>query len=131
MDRTATYKATVRKLVDEILAMFPTADQLEVIPILDEERGHYLIYNDGWYNRRRHYANVLHLEVKPEGKVYLRHDGTILVTACAATRSDVCTSWQVDVSQKEDGSMPAPGLALPGLGPPLRTPRPSLPCPSA
>jgi len=81
MDRVETYKAAVRKLVDEILAMFPTADNLEVIPILDEERGHYLIYNDGWYNHRRHYANVLHLEVKPEGKVYLRHDGTNLEIA--------------------------------------------------
>ena len=46
--------------------------------ILDDERGQYLLYKNGWRGQHRIYGCVAHIEVKPDGKVWLHHDGTDL-----------------------------------------------------
>ena len=76
------HKAIVANLVKEI-AQFgstPFAD-VENQVIMDDERGHYLLYNSGWHNNRRNYGCYLHLQVKPDGKVAVQHDGTNLKIA--------------------------------------------------
>ena len=46
--------------------------------LLDEEKGQYLLYKNGWRGMHRMYGSVAHLEVRPDGKVWLHHDGTDL-----------------------------------------------------
>lgn len=82
MDKVAYYKQIVRKLVQEIGKMVPSDDRVETQIILDDERGHYLLFSVGWENRDyREYSAFLHIDVKSDGKVWIQHDGTDLKVA--------------------------------------------------
>ncbi len=35
----------------------------------------------GWNNRQWHYGSFVHIDVKPDGKVWVQHDGTDLSIA--------------------------------------------------
>ncbi len=61
--------------------MIPTDEDFDTLLILDDERGQYLLFSDGWLNNRRQYGPFLHVEVKKTGRIYLRHDGTNLEIA--------------------------------------------------
>ena len=49
--------------------------------ITDDEHGHYVLFSIGWYNSKREYLPFVHLDVRPDAKVYVQHDGTDLVIA--------------------------------------------------
>lgn len=78
MDRIIRYKSLVKEVIQSVL---PNDSNLKIPTVLieDEEKGHYLLYNDGWQGERRIYGCYLHIEVKADGKVWLQHDGTDLI----------------------------------------------------
>lgn len=51
---------------------------LEVLRAFDEERGQFLLYFDGWKGERRFYGCFFHVDARPDGKIWVRHDGTEL-----------------------------------------------------
>lgn len=75
------HKAIVRKVVEEIAHMSPSDQQVETQLIVDDEHGHYLLFSVGWENAHREYTPFVHIDVKPDGKVWLQHDGTDLKIA--------------------------------------------------
>jgi XisI protein len=81
MDNLIFYKQVVREVIQEIAAMIPVRPDVETQVILDEERGHYLLYEVGWIKDTWQYASIIHVDVKPTGKVWLQHDGTDLKIA--------------------------------------------------
>ncbi len=82
MDKIATYKKAVRKVVEEIAGMVPSDEKVETQLIMDDERGHYLCFSVGWENGDyREHSPFLHIDVKPDGKVWIQHDGTDLKVA--------------------------------------------------
>ncbi len=81
MDRLTHHKAIVRQLVEDIACMTPSDEQSETQLIVDEERGHYLLFSIGWGHNRREYVPFVHLDVRPDAKVYIQHDGTDLKIA--------------------------------------------------
>lgn len=81
MDQVTVYKDIARQLVEEVYKMTPSNEEMETLLIIDDQRGQYLLFSDGWQNNRRLYNCFLHLEVKPNGRLYLRHDGTNLEIA--------------------------------------------------
>lgn len=81
MDKLTNYKKIVKEIIEEIAAMIPVRKGVESQVILDEERGHYLLYEVGWQNDNWQYASIVHVDVKPDGKVWLQHDGTDLKIA--------------------------------------------------
>ncbi|NJN33035.1 MAG: XisI protein [Saprospiraceae bacterium] len=44
--------------------------------IIDKIKGQYIIFNDGWHDSKRDYGCICHIEVKDNGRIWLRHDGT-------------------------------------------------------
>ena len=77
MDKVAHYKKIVRDLVTEIAAMMPEQDGgIENQLITDDQHGHYLLFYVGWEGSQWFYASFAHLDVKPNGRVWLQHDGT-------------------------------------------------------
>lgn len=60
----------------EIAEMTPSDDVSETQIIMDDERGHYLLFSVGWHKVLREYLPFVHIDVKPDGKVWLQHDGT-------------------------------------------------------
>lgn len=81
MDKIARNKAIVRELVKEIADMTPSTEGVENQLIIDDERGHYILFSVGWEDKERHYATFVHIDVKSDGKVWLQHDGTDLKIA--------------------------------------------------
>ncbi len=81
MDRLTKNKKLVREVFEEILNYMPDDSAIELLPIVDEKTGHFLIYSDGWQGTYRDYACFFHIQVMPDGMVYLRHDGTSLEVA--------------------------------------------------
>lgn len=84
MDKIAQYKKIVRGLVEEVVSWSPEEeDGIENQLITDDEHGHYIYFGVGWNNAGTHwfYATFIHIDVKPNGQVWLQHDGTNLKIA--------------------------------------------------
>ncbi len=82
MEKVKRYKEIVKELLDEIVQI--RIQQSHPIPtqiIIDDERGHYLLYKNGWRGERRLYGCFVHLDVTETGKVWVQHDGTDLILA--------------------------------------------------
>jgi hypothetical protein len=79
MDKLMFNKSAVKEIVEYIASISPSDSQVETQLIEDEIRGHYLLYSVGWENNQhREYTAFVHIDVKPNGKVYIQHDGTDL-----------------------------------------------------
>lgn len=78
METITSYKEIVKFALSEIAQLIPSDDKVELETIFDDHRGHYLLFTVGWTNNQREYCPILHIDVKPNGKVYLQHDGTDL-----------------------------------------------------
>ncbi len=78
MDRIDKNKAIVKEVLEEIAAMTPPDEQTETQIIIDETRGHFLLMDVGWQDVYRTYLPFVHLDVKPDGKIWIQHDGTDL-----------------------------------------------------
>ena len=61
--------------------MTPSDEQSETQLIIDDERGHYVLFSVGWSHNRREYVPFVHLDVRPDAKILIQHDGTDLKIA--------------------------------------------------
>lgn len=81
MDKLSLYKKVAQEIIEEVAALFPVRKDFETEVIADEKRGHFLLYDIGWQNDYWHYASIIHIDIKENGKVWLQHDGTDLKIA--------------------------------------------------
>ena len=82
MDKIAKYKKIVRDLMEYIASISPSDEKVETQLIMDAERNHYLLYSVGWEETNyREYSPFVHIDIKPDGKVWLQHDGTDWIIA--------------------------------------------------
>ncbi|MDP1817986.1 MAG: XisI protein [Leadbetterella sp.] len=81
MDKVAEYKKIVGDIIQEVANMTPSDETSETQLIADWERGHFILFSVGWYNNKREYLPFVHIDVKPDGKIWIQHDGTDLVLA--------------------------------------------------
>jgi hypothetical protein len=70
------HKKIVRSVVERIAKQGGAIPDEDVIVITDDVGGHYALFNNGWEGSRRFYGCYLHIDVHPDGKVWLQHDGT-------------------------------------------------------
>ena len=78
MDKVKKYRKIVSKIVEDIAEWSKGSKDIETMSAIDEVRGQYLLLLDGWLADNRIYGPLIHIEVKTDGKVWLRHDGTDL-----------------------------------------------------
>ncbi len=95
MDKITSYKKIVKALANEIADLTPPDSQFEVARVLDDEHGHYLLYSLGWQKNYRGYGCFFHVHVRPNGKVYVEHDGTDLVIVDLLEERGVATTDMV------------------------------------
>ena len=81
MDKVTAYKKIVGDIAQEIADMTPSDDISETQLIMDSEQGHYVLLSLGWHDNKREYLPFVHVDVKPDGKIWIQHDGTDLVLA--------------------------------------------------
>jgi hypothetical protein len=79
MDKVTKYKSIVREIALDTGRLGDSPDQtVQNQIILDQERGHYLLYFNGWEGSQRTYGCYFHVDVTEDGKVWVQHDGTDL-----------------------------------------------------
>lgn len=78
MDLAAKHKKIVGEYVEEIGNLVPSDEFSETQIVLDEPNGHYILFDIGWQNELRTYLPFVHIDIKPDGKVWIQHDGTDL-----------------------------------------------------
>ena len=75
MDRLATYREIVKRLITEYVTWKPSYGDIEVETIFDESQNHYELVYAGWNGYRRIHGAVIHVDIR-DGKVWIQHDGT-------------------------------------------------------
>jgi XisI protein len=79
MDKVEKYNKIACELVEQIALWSSSSKTIETMSAIDTVHGQYLLLSDGWLNNdTRVYGPLIHIEVKQDGKVWLRHDGTDL-----------------------------------------------------
>jgi hypothetical protein len=81
MDKVKKHNTIVSEIVKEIAEMTPSDQNSETQLIMDELRGHYVLFSIGWQDIIREYLPFVHIDVKSDGKVWIQHDGTDLKIA--------------------------------------------------
>jgi hypothetical protein len=81
MDTLNQYRQIIKSVINEIAEMTPSDENSETQLIIDEDRGHYVLFSIGWQGIRREYLPFVHIDVKSDGKVWIQHDGTDLKIA--------------------------------------------------
>lgn len=109
MDRIATYKKLVSKLIHDLAKTKQGMEStVQTLVIEDEPKGHYLLYNDGWCGTTRIYGCFLHIDVKDSGKVWLQRDGTDLEIALqlmdrGIPKQDIVLGFRPPIVRPETG----------------------------
>lgn len=107
MEKISLYKKYARELIQQIRDRLNGDDSIAIQAITDEENGHYLVFNNGWRdNKHRVYGCVVHIEVKPDGKVWLHHDGTDLIVGQmlldrGIPKSDIVLGFHAPIMRKD------------------------------
>jgi hypothetical protein len=72
------YKKMVRTMLEDIAQRFRRNSTWEIIEAYDDKRGQYLLFTDGWKEDIRDYGCFMHIQVREDGLIYIRRDGTDL-----------------------------------------------------
>ena len=75
MDKLKKYEKIVNDIILDVSKKLSDADSILSI---DKTHGQYLILMDSWEGIERNYGPLVHIEIKPDGKIWLRFDGTDL-----------------------------------------------------
>jgi hypothetical protein len=74
MDRKATYRQIIEKILTEYARIPYAHGQIDRLPVFDRERDHYLLMIAGWDQRREH-GCIVHVDII-DGKFWIQRDGT-------------------------------------------------------
>ena len=69
------YRAIARQVIDDYARYKPSCGNIDISPVYDTERDHYLLVSFGWNGERRVHSTILHLRVFEE-KIWLERDET-------------------------------------------------------
>ena len=92
MEKLEKHKAIVKQIIEDIAAMIPNSEPIETQTIVDNTHGHYLLSAVGWINNRREFNSFVHIDVRPNGKIWIQHDGTDLKIALMLVEQGIAKS---------------------------------------
>lgn len=107
MDKITNYKKIISDLSEYIASISPSDENVETQLIMDNERGHYLLYSVGWENNDyREYAPFVHIDIKSDGKIWIQHDGTdlkiaLLLVEKGIPKSDIVLAFRSPFRRKD------------------------------
>ena len=78
MDKIKKYNKIAQKIVEDVAAWSASSKNIETMSAIDAVHGQYILLSDTWLADTRVYGPLIHIQVKKDGKVWLRHDGTDL-----------------------------------------------------
>ncbi len=82
MEKVTRYRLAAKKLVEALGARKAKSMKEGCYQsICDDTSGNYVLLRNGWKKELRLYSILVHIEVKPDGTVWLHQDDTDLVIA--------------------------------------------------
>ncbi|HAZ47962.1 MAG TPA: XisI protein [Cyanobacteria bacterium UBA11369] len=75
MEKLSKYRAIARQVIDDYARYKPSFGNIDLSPVYDTERDHYLLVSFGWNGERRVHSTIVHLRVFEE-KIWLERDET-------------------------------------------------------
>lgn len=78
MDTLTNYQQIVAEVLNEINTKLTNQKDRETLLSIDHQHGQYILISDGWEDTKRYYNPIVHIEIKPDNSVWLRHDNTDL-----------------------------------------------------
>jgi len=66
----------VKKVLNHYAQFTPSHGEIEVEAVFDNQKHHYEMVHVGWNGVRRVHGSVIHVDIKPDGKIWIQHDGT-------------------------------------------------------
>jgi XisI protein len=77
MDKLTNYRNIIKRILSARIERTGSVPQKEIeeFIIADEERDHYLLFNLGWWERRRVRSFSIYVRIK-DGKIWIEHDLT-------------------------------------------------------
>jgi XisI protein len=109
MEKLNRHKSIVKALLSDLSEKLSKGiPDVRFEVLLDEEKGQYLLFKDGWRGMHRMYGNVAHIEVKQDGKVWLHHDGTDLALGQilldkGVEKTDLVLGFQAPAKRADSG----------------------------
>lgn len=103
------HKSIVKSVLSDLLERLSKGiPDVKFEMVLDEEKGQYLLFKDGWRGMHRMYGSVAHIEVKQDGKVWLHHDGTDLAIGQilldkGVEKKDIVLGFQAPTRRADSG----------------------------
>ena len=107
MEKLILYRKYAKEIIRQVYDRLSGDDSITIQLIEDEERGHFLVFNNGWQDsQHRVYGCVAHIEVKPEGKIWLHQDKTDLVIGQMLLdreipKSDIVLGFQAPIMRQD------------------------------
>ncbi|MEB3179165.1 MAG: XisI protein [Nostocaceae cyanobacterium] len=74
MDNLTFYQDTVEKILNDHAAIPYSHGDIKQYVIVDRQRTHFLLFNEGWENNRRVHGCVVHAEIRHD-KIWIHYDG--------------------------------------------------------
>src|SRR5438046_3099201 len=75
MDTITQYRTIVEEVLLAHTKVAPSNGAIQLLPVFDRERNHYLLVQVGWGIQERIYGTLAHCDLVGD-KVWIQHDGT-------------------------------------------------------
>ena len=76
MERLEQYRDSIKQLIEKYSSRPYRYGDVEWQKIMDDDHDHYQLLLAGWQNDLRQYGIVIHMNIKPDGKIWIQYDGT-------------------------------------------------------
>ncbi|MEM6297834.1 MAG: XisI protein [Bacteroidota bacterium] len=105
MEKLSHYQNLIIRLLEDYILVKPAnIDEHEYQVIADTQRNHFQVVSMGWHKKRFFHHVILHLDIKPDGKIWLQVNNT---------------DWNIVDDLLEDG-VPKTEIVLGSLSPEAR-----------
>lgn len=74
MDRLKFYQDTVEKILKDHAAISYSHGDIQQYVIIDADRTHFLLFNEGWDRKKRVHGCVAHVQIIGD-KIWIHYDG--------------------------------------------------------
>jgi hypothetical protein len=66
----------VKKVLNHYAQFKPAYGEVDIETVFDSRRHHYELVHVGWEDYHRVHGSVIHVDIKPDRKIWIQHDGT-------------------------------------------------------
>ncbi|MEM6318910.1 MAG: element excision factor XisI family protein [Bacteroidota bacterium] len=108
MDKKDQYQRKLKEIMQVLYQELRTEKDDRRNLILDDATGQYLLLSNHWKADVRYYGIVIHLELKPDGKIWLQYDGTDLIVGqylldAGIPKSDIVLGFHAPIRRIDTG----------------------------